>query len=152
MALNATEGSGSRGAQLFIDLVRFKQVNDKYGHATGDAVLLAAAQRMLDAVRESASVSRVGGDELSCCCRWSQRTTAPKRQGLPHEVATALLEAIGWLQDLRVSEQLSPDLVARCRWILRHFPRRWEVEHQREATGQAHSILWPRVDEWIRPE
>jgi len=64
MALNATDRSGSRGALLFIDLDRFKQVNDEYGHATGDAVLLAAAQRMLDAVRASDTVSRVGGDEF----------------------------------------------------------------------------------------
>jgi two-component system, cell cycle response regulator len=64
MALNATDRSGNRGALLFIDLDRFKQINDLHGHAAGDAVLLAAAQRMLGAVRASDTVSRVGGDEF----------------------------------------------------------------------------------------
>ncbi|WP_374563615.1 diguanylate cyclase domain-containing protein [Ideonella sp.] len=64
MALNATDRSGSRGALLFIDLDHFKQVNDVHGHAAGDAVLLAAAQRMLAGVRASDTVSRVGGDEF----------------------------------------------------------------------------------------
>jgi len=64
MALNATDRSGSRGALLFIDLDRFKQINDLHGHAAGDAVLLASAQRMLGVVRASDTVSRVGGDEF----------------------------------------------------------------------------------------
>jgi len=64
MALNSASRSGSRGALLFIDLDRFKQINDQYGHAAGDAVLLASAQRMLAAIRSSDTVSRVGGDEF----------------------------------------------------------------------------------------
>jgi len=64
MALNATDRSGSRGALLFIDLDRFKQINDLHGHAAGDAVLLACAQRMQAVVRSSDTVARVGGDEF----------------------------------------------------------------------------------------
>jgi len=64
MALNGASRSGQGCALLFIDLDRFKQINDEFGHAAGDAVLVAAAQRMQAAVRASDTVARVGGDEF----------------------------------------------------------------------------------------
>lgn len=64
MALHSAERSGSRGVLLFADLDHFKQVNDCHGHAAGDAVLKAVAERMRRAVRESDTVARLGGDEF----------------------------------------------------------------------------------------
>lgn len=53
-------------AVLFIDLDRFKQVNDTLGHSCGDDLLIQASQRMKDCLRKDDVVSRMGGDEFVC--------------------------------------------------------------------------------------
>lgn len=52
-------------ALLFIDLNRFKWVNDTLGHQTGDVLLREAAQRMAACVRGSETIARIGGDEFT---------------------------------------------------------------------------------------
>ncbi|WP_371824774.1 EAL domain-containing protein [Marinobacter sp. MDS2] len=53
------------GAVIFIDVNRFKQINDLYGHSVGDTVLIQIANTLGDSVRSSDSISRLAGDEFT---------------------------------------------------------------------------------------
>ncbi|MFB1082599.1 EAL domain-containing protein [Jeotgalibacillus sp. JSM ZJ347] len=87
-ALKAAERNNTRLAVLFLDLDRFKLINDSYGHTIGDRVLYEVAERFRTLVSERITVSRLGGDEFMVLVEDVARTEELD------EVATQFLYAL----------------------------------------------------------
>jgi len=74
VALSHAQREGARLAVLFLDLDRFKVINDSLGHNIGDQLLQAVAARVQACVRESDTVARLGGDEFTVLLPRLQRS------------------------------------------------------------------------------
>jgi diguanylate cyclase (GGDEF)-like protein len=92
-ALHRARRSQVRVALLFLDLDSFKPVNDRYGHAAGDAVLVEVARRLLECTRTSDTVARLGGDEFAVLLEDISDAEA-------FEIADRILVSLG--QDIQV--------------------------------------------------
>jgi diguanylate cyclase (GGDEF)-like protein/PAS domain S-box-containing protein len=89
-AMVHAERSGNKVALLFVDLDRFKAVNDSFGHPAGDALLRDAAQRLLACVRDSDTISRHGGDEFLVVLTDLQNSEVPAQ--IAGKIMAALCE------------------------------------------------------------
>lgn len=105
LSLQHAAGQQSRLAMLFMDLDRFKQINDSLGHAVGDELLKAVGERMRAALPASAFIARQGGDEFTVLL--DDLTGADQS----HQVAAQLLAAFGEPIRVRGNEvQVTPSI------------------------------------------
>ena len=76
---------------LVLDLDGFKAVNDRYGHPTGDAVLVHVAGRLSSVLRASDTAARLGGDEFAVVCENTERADAERLAGRLREALLGVL-------------------------------------------------------------
>jgi diguanylate cyclase (GGDEF)-like protein len=88
-AIEATQDRKRLFAVLFLDLDRFKLINDSAGHSAGDELLVEAGRRIVGAVRSSDMVARLGGDEFAVLVRDLDSLA------LVQDMAERILEALG---------------------------------------------------------
>jgi diguanylate cyclase (GGDEF)-like protein len=89
---------------VYFDVDDLKGVNDRSGHAAGDAVLQAVAERLVGHVRDSDVVGRMGGDEFAVLlAQADQQTAEAKAEMLARLVAAEPVQAGPWLTPVKVS-------------------------------------------------
>lgn len=91
-ALTQAHRNGSQVALLYLDLDRFKPINDTLGHHVGDLLLKAVADRLRSSVRESDTVTRMGGDEFTVIVPGIEqsRDIVPTASAIAHKIVKRL--------------------------------------------------------------
>ena len=116
-------GSGTPCGVMCLDLVRFKEVNDTFGHSVGDLLLQEMAARLRRAIRSSDTVARIGGDEFAVIF------SAPDSREALANRATSLIEDMGQPCELNgrllsvsisAGVALAPDDASDAPTLLRH--------------------------------
>ncbi|HEY0597589.1 diguanylate cyclase [Sphingopyxis sp.] len=89
--IETAEARGSRFALLFIDADNFKAANDNFGHAAGDAVLVALSARIKESLRKGDFAARIGGDEFIVIVELDSEVDP---EGLASRIRTSVAEPV----------------------------------------------------------
>jgi diguanylate cyclase (GGDEF)-like protein len=101
--------SAARFYVLFLDLTRFKNINDSLGHTIGDKVLMLVAKRLLRAVNPEDTVARLGGDEFAIIL--SDPLSVNKAEAIAHDIYQKLTQPFS-LRGNRIFAKLHIGLAA----------------------------------------
>ena len=107
--LEAIRSLGHAGTALYVDLDRFKGVNDQLGHSVGDQLLIQVALALEATVKDRGSVARIGGDEFAILLPGEDAESA---HGVASDVLTALHTLGAGFADQRANISASIGLVA----------------------------------------
>ncbi|KAB8041816.1 bifunctional diguanylate cyclase/phosphodiesterase [Janthinobacterium aquaticum] len=148
-AIAQARRSGEKVGVLFIDLDRFKNVNDALGHHVGDALLQSVSTRLLQLVREGDTVSRLGGDEFVVIVNGLEQIEAIETlletrlipaMRAPHQVAGSELYV-----SCSVGVAIYPDHGADLDTLMRHADA---AMYQAKSGGRDHArIFTPQLHE-----
>lgn len=102
--LAAVERYGGQASLVYFDLDGLKALNDRFGHAMGDAALRAVAERLIGQVRASDAAGRLGGDEFAVILAQTNGFQAEaKAEALAQAIAAAPVEGLPAVVRLQVS-------------------------------------------------
>jgi diguanylate cyclase (GGDEF)-like protein/PAS domain S-box-containing protein len=112
--MSASRRSGKYGALMMLDLDNFKPLNDAHGHLAGDLLLNEVARRLIECVRETDTIARVGGDEFVVLLGEldTDKTESTKQAG---EVAEKIRASLALPYQLTLSEEGKADIVVQHR-------------------------------------
>ncbi len=125
---------------LYIDLDGFKALNDQYGHSAGDAILRNVGLILLDSVRESDVVGRLGGDEFGVILnRAMAEEGAAKAQSLSDKINSSAILYAGVPHRIRASVGVHPIAMAEDpeTALARADEAMYAEKHARRAQAQA---------------
>lgn len=107
--MSEVERYKSPAAVIYLDLDGFKALNDSYGHAAGDAVLTHVGRMLLDSVRESDVIGRLGGDEFGVILnRVGAEEARAKAASLNEEINASAIIHAGVAHRIRASFGIHP--------------------------------------------
>jgi diguanylate cyclase (GGDEF)-like protein len=129
---------------VFVDLDRFKALNDTYGHAAGDAVLVAVAARLVGYAGLSRSVCRLGGDEFAVLLSHRGDDVASELAGLHR----SLCAPVPWRGQLvAVGASVGGGVAARRTSIAAALERADSAMYAAKRAGGGIRVAGPRVPE-----
>lgn len=125
-ALEKCRRSSDQVVVLTIDLDRFKQVNDTYGHAVGDQLIREVAKRLKSLMRETDTVARLGGDEFAVVQRGALRAEAVEALG--RRIITALSEPVSLSgHDVRIGASIGAAIAPRDGEVAEELMRKSDI-------------------------